>query len=112
MLLLMLLPLQAIWAAAEPYCGHEHGKAAHHVGHHLHEHHDDGASHGGDGDGGSKASSMVDHDHHCCASLSLLPSVWAMPAVLPSSDLATTTQLRYAQVPISHIDRPQWPSSL
>src|SRR3989344_5090250 len=32
LLLLVLLPLQAVWAAAAPYCQHEGGAAGHHDG--------------------------------------------------------------------------------
>ena len=39
-LLLMLLPLQAVWAAAPPYSAHEEDPAAMHVGHHAHSHQD------------------------------------------------------------------------
>jgi hypothetical protein len=37
-LLLVFLPLQAVWAAAAPYCHHEEGASTLHVGHHAHEH--------------------------------------------------------------------------
>lgn len=40
LLLLCLLPLQFVWAAAAPYCGHE-GRApqtTQHIGHHEHQH--------------------------------------------------------------------------
>lgn len=37
-LLMLVLPLQMTWAAASAYCQHEDGKAAHHFGHHGHEH--------------------------------------------------------------------------
>ncbi|MGH6648773.1 DUF2946 family protein [Aquabacterium sp.] len=105
--LLMLLPLQAIWAAAEPYCQHEHGAAAHHVGHHVHDHHDD--------DGAkdpAKGSPWQDHDHHCCASLSLLPSSLPMMGALPPADLVASPLAIYARGLASRIERPQWPSSL
>lgn len=36
--LLVLLPLQFVWAAAAPYCGHEQASDAQHVGHHEHVH--------------------------------------------------------------------------
>lgn len=36
--LLVLLPLQALWAAAAPYCAHEESPASMHIGHHTHEH--------------------------------------------------------------------------
>lgn len=44
--LLVFMPLQSIWAAASPYCGHESAPQASHFGHHVHEHHgDEGADH-------------------------------------------------------------------
>ena len=36
--LLVLLPLQAVWAAAAPYCQHEGDVASRHIGHHEPEH--------------------------------------------------------------------------
>ncbi|RZL04249.1 MAG: hypothetical protein EOP36_01140 [Rubrivivax sp.] len=104
--LLMLLPVQALWAAAEPYCQHEHDAAAHHVGHHAHEHHDQDGS---DKDP-SMASSLADHDHHCCASLSLLPCGLSVPGTLPAADFVAPPLATYAQVQVSRIERPQWPS--
>lgn len=42
-LLVMLLPLQSVWAAAAAYCGHEQRPAAQwHLGHHQHQHRGDG----------------------------------------------------------------------
>lgn len=37
-LLLVLLPLQSLWAAAAPYCAHEESPKTMHLGHHTHEH--------------------------------------------------------------------------
>jgi hypothetical protein len=37
-LLMLILPLQASWAAVSAYCKHETGKAAEHFGHHYHQH--------------------------------------------------------------------------
>ncbi len=37
-LLLLVVPLQASWAAVGGYCQHESGEAAQHVGHHEHQH--------------------------------------------------------------------------
>jgi hypothetical protein len=34
----LLLPLQVTWAAISPYCQHEVGLAAQHLGHHEHNH--------------------------------------------------------------------------
>ena len=36
--LLVFMPLQSIWAAASPYCGHEAAPQASHFGHHVHDH--------------------------------------------------------------------------
>jgi hypothetical protein len=36
--LMLLLPLQSVWAAASAYCQHEQGVATQHFGHHTHQH--------------------------------------------------------------------------
>ncbi len=36
--LLLFMPLQLTWAAANTYCQHESGAAAQHFGHHNHQH--------------------------------------------------------------------------
>ena len=36
--LMLLLPLQSVWAAASAYCEHEQGVATQHFGHHIHQH--------------------------------------------------------------------------
>lgn len=36
--LLLLLPLQTVWAAAAPYCQHEATPTSFHPGHHTHDH--------------------------------------------------------------------------
>lgn len=49
-LLLVLLPLQSVWAAAGIYCQHESGADANHFGHHDHQHQADAdAAHSHDG---------------------------------------------------------------
>jgi hypothetical protein len=41
--LLFVVPLQAVWASAAPYCSHESGMTANkHFGHHDHSHEGDG----------------------------------------------------------------------
>lgn len=37
-ILMLILPLQASWAAVGAYCQHEQGSAAQHFGHHAHKH--------------------------------------------------------------------------
>jgi hypothetical protein len=54
LMLLLVLPLQFVWAAAAPYCAHEAASAAgKHPGHHQHVHQgsDDAAKAGDDGAG-------------------------------------------------------------
>jgi len=36
--LMLLLPLQSVWAAASAYCQHEQDVTAKHFGHHTHQH--------------------------------------------------------------------------
>jgi len=36
--LILLLPLQSVWAAASAYCQHEQDSTAQHFGHHTHQH--------------------------------------------------------------------------
>jgi hypothetical protein len=36
--LMLLLPLQSVWAAAGAYCQHEQGASVQHFGHHAHQH--------------------------------------------------------------------------
>lgn len=62
--LLVFMPLQSIWAAASPYCGHESAPQASHFGHHVHEHHgDEGADHSAPG---ATPSTLADMDCHAC----------------------------------------------
>lgn len=60
-LLLVLLPLQALWAAAAPYCAHEESPKSMHLGHHTHEHQQSQAD-----DGTSKGSPSAHADCHVC----------------------------------------------
>ncbi|ATE62078.1 hypothetical protein [Thauera sinica] len=56
--LLVLLPLQALWAAAAPYCQHERAPATVHFGHHAHEHEASGS--------GTPAMPLPGGDHGDC----------------------------------------------
>lgn len=38
LILLLVLPFQAVWAGTTRYCGHEAGPAVAHFGHHEHQH--------------------------------------------------------------------------
>ena len=80
LLLLCLLPLQFVWAAAAPYCGHE-GRApqtAQHIGHHEHQHQGGAVApdSGGDDSGG-----MVSY-HGDCGSCHLGTTTSVPPAAM------------------------------
>jgi hypothetical protein len=113
--LLLLLPLQAVWAAVEPYCLHESGQhQSSHLGHHEHERHADADGVQGDGDttGNGKASAMFDHDHSCCSCVSLLPAVVQLPGSLPQADGVASPLASYASFDATCIERPNWAVSL
>ncbi len=112
--MLILLPLQAFWVAAEPYCQHEQGQAAVHVGHHVHDHHADGdgvdqSGHDEKGQAQAKASPLIDHDHHCGACLCMLVATpQALPEALAPSSMAEAPMVSYVSFDASRIERPNW----
>ena len=112
--LLVLLPLQAVWAAVEPYCLHESSQVdAHHLGHHEHEHqhHADASSDHPDGDAqdDSPASAMLDHDHHCCSAVSLPPAAMPLPGLpMPQTELVASPLAGYTSFDATRIERPNW----
>lgn len=113
--LLLLLPLQAVWAAVEPYCLHESAQGqSHHFGHHEHEHHadaDDAHPDGGAKDTG-EASAMLDHDHHCCSGVSLLSGGVPLPGPLPQADGVASPLASYVSFDATRIERPNWTAAL
>lgn len=116
--LLALLPFQAIWAAVEPYCLHESAQSAasvtHHLGHHEHRHHAEAKSgQPAQADGHlSPADAMADHDHHCCATVSLLPAGLPWSGPVPLREVAAAPLAAYVSADASGIDRPNWSRSL
>ena len=114
-LLLALLPFQAVWAAMEPYCLHESAQTqSQHLGHHEHQHHADadGAHHDGADKDIGKASSMLDHDHHCCSAVSLPSDSLSLPGPLPESDGVASSLASYDSFDATRIERPNWTVSL
>lgn len=104
-LLLLLLPLQSLWAAAAPYCAHEESPKSMHVGHHAHEH--QGSETDQDSSNGPAASHA---DCHVCQGAGgaiaqpLVPSGQAgHSAILPAWGFALPTP------PVSLPERPNWP---
>jgi len=107
-LILFVMPTQFAWALAGDFCEHESGKAAHHFGHHDHEHQVDSK-----GDP-SKSPQNTDNDCSTCLAghvvappLSMLPlSLIAAPIPHgPVDQLATSA-------PLSLPERPNWSFSV
>jgi len=118
-LLMFMLTLQSVWGAAEPYCQHEQGRAAQHIGHHLHDlvpdddHAVQAPGHGQQGVDQAQAKSLVDHDHHCCSAWVLLPDmavIW--PAASWPSTLYAEPAHAYRSPYADRIERPNWSTSL
>jgi hypothetical protein len=107
-LLLLVLPLQTVWASAAPYCAHETGTAAsNHFGHHDHQHQ-------GGGDAGASLDDNPDGPglfHADCAtchlgcSASLPPSADAVEPIAHRADLSFKHPGHASHVP-SAPDRP------
>lgn len=110
--LLILLPLQAAWVAAAPYCGHEPSAAVEHMGHHQHEHeaHDAAPATADSGTAQDMLAGWVDLDCHSCHGFgSAMVQVSRAVGVAPdqprySQDIA----LQSLQPPLSRPERPQW----
>lgn len=103
-LLLVLMPLQAGWAAASAYCQHETGAAAAHFGHHEHQHHS--------GDGGREPAKSAGADPDCGAchasasfTLPHLAGVSALPLPMaPPPSFILPALPEHASAP----ERPNW----
>jgi hypothetical protein len=123
--LLVFLPLQSIWAAASPYCGHESApQASQHFGHHVHDHQTD--LHGDDAGTAPAAayagetsdhkaltsSGTVDMDCHAChgAGSGMVWSAGAQALVVAVARPAAQTAPALVHPPLSRPERPNWPS--
>lgn len=114
--LLVLMPLQAVWAAAVPYCQHEGTSSqARHLGHHQHPSHADVDGAGAHDHGKSEAGKgleSLDHDHHCWSFVSLLPAAQGLPVAPQQAQSASSPLAVYSSFDAHRIDRPNWPVSL
>mgnify|MGYP001160728604 FL=1 len=102
-LLLVLLPLQSLWASAGSYCEHEQGSDVWHFGHHAHAHSD--SAHGEPQSPTAK--------HPDCATCKLYAKTLAAVAStlsLPASTglLPAQTHPPIATAPPTRIERPKW----
>ena len=123
--LLVFMPLQSIWAAASPYCGHESAPQASHFGHHVHDHQAD--LYGSDAKAApadpSQAgetsehkaltiSGAVDMDCHAChgAGSGMVWSAGDQALVVAVARPAGQTAPVLVHPPLSRPERPNWPS--
>ncbi len=107
---LALLPFQFTWAAVAPYCGHEGGQHAQHLGHHAHQHLEDAHVDQGSSDVSGTTLGSTDLDcGHChgiccgmpCAVFGLTPqAIASRPVTLAQGTVRTLTH--------SPPERPQW----
>lgn len=114
--LLVLLPLQAVWAAAAPYCQHEGDVASRHIGHHQPEHgqhaahaqHADAAT-GEAGDEGLGGDAHSDC-HVCHGGMVLTHVVQTLQWANTPSLLAPEPARGQPAPPGERPERPKWPA--
>lgn len=109
--LLVFMPLQSIWAAASPYCGHEATPQASHFGHHVHQHQaDEGPGH--PAPGGAPSSTLADMDCHAChgAGSGLAHSASAEAIVVAVAHPPGQVEPAWPPVPLARPERPNWPA--
>lgn len=122
--LLVFLPLQSIWAAASPYCGHEAAPQASHFGHHVHEHHADASGEhaepsvspaGGEAFdltalGSTGPGATADIDCHAChgAGSGMALSTNAQTIVVTVARPAHQVPQAWVHPPLSRPERPNW----
>lgn len=108
LLVLIVLPLQATWAAVSAYCTHENGVSSQHFGHHFHKHRASASDlSGGDP---SRGNSGPDNDcGFCHLNLKLAHSTLSMPQadVDPQLDGCSRLDLYSSFVPQGP-ERPKW----
>ncbi|ESH88038.1 cobalt-zinc-cadmium resistance protein [Cupriavidus sp. HPC(L)] len=124
-LLVMLLPLQSVWAAAAAYCGHEQRPAAQwHLGHHQHQHRGEGstsfqadnkadnkASAKADATKDTDAAGLFDPDCGTCHLASLpfaRPESTDVPVLRLPRTVLVTHDFHYTSLHPRAPDRPQW----
>ncbi len=101
LLMLVILPLQSVWAAAAVYCRHETGLAAKHLGHHDHEHMQARADGKADQKSGTMPAPGADTDCSICH-LSTAPSLASASGTTVAS-LDAPPQFAYQRSDLSHI---------
>jgi hypothetical protein len=100
--LLMMLPLQAIWAASAPYCQHESDASGQHVGHHQPDH--------PTGDQSDDAAGTHSDCHVCHGGTVLTHEVPVMQVLQTASEPVLAAVHGLPAPPNDRPERPQWPA--
>ena len=104
--LMLLLPLQSLWAAATAYCQHEQGVATQHFGHHTHQHQASTDSNDGSGKSPLNVHADCSSCHLSCPTVT--ESVRSI-AVTASGSLVVADHLdALSSVFPDHPERPKW----
>jgi cytochrome c553 len=102
-LLLVLMPLQSLWAAAAPYCAHEESPKAMHLGHHTHEHQQN------QDEGSSKGSPAAHADCHVChGGTAVVTGPLGSPEQPAMRGHAPPLVAWMPAAPVSPPERPNW----
>lgn len=104
-LLLLVLPVQAVWAAASSYCQHEQGTATSHFGHHAHAH-----KAAGKGDLGSGPASAFHADCAFChlAGVGASTPQCDVPISASSSMNVPAPGTAFLSIFLEGPERPKW----
>ncbi|NTV69827.1 MAG: hypothetical protein HGA71_06735 [Azonexaceae bacterium] len=104
---LVLFPLQAVWAAAAPYCEHEKTPATFHIGHHTHEHHGAGDS---SDNTDNQLPGMGDNDCQACHAFcgALYSDIQRREPLTLATVSVTTPNFALPTPPQTQPERPNW----
>ena len=110
LLVVLVLPLQSVWASAARYCQHETSTSSkQHFGHHEHQH--QAAATDDTGKPGTDNKAVADFDCGICHSLSSVAApVWlgAGPAPEPVAIPPPSTSMPIASALLRAPERPKW----
>lgn len=108
-LLLISMPLQAVWAGASTYCEHERCSNRQHFGHHVHQH-----KAAGDTNPENSPYSNYDPDCGFChlGSTGIVTSGFEVPTPLPVPEARAADNRILSSVFIEQPERPKWVSAV
>ncbi|WP_265942189.1 DUF2946 family protein [Dechloromonas sp. A34] len=108
-LLMLILPLQSVWAAASAYCQHEQGTAMHHFGHHAHQHQTTDKYKSG---GGPQATLHADCAFCHLGFVGVLTSSLDVPRPTPASPAVSPEISFLPSIFLEGPERPKWASAV